>query len=119
MQLSSRRSLMRVSLIRSLPTLLAVFAVACGGGGASESRQPTATGGGEAANPSNVSLDKSSYPVFPDADKGADPSVPAEHGGAGFKGDGWETNTNYDLIGDPRATKGGRIRDHIPDFPAT
>ena len=60
--------------------------------------------------PSNVSLDKNSYPVFPNADAGADPSVPAEQGGKGFKGEGWETNTDFDLIGDPRAVKGGTYR---------
>jgi microcin C transport system substrate-binding protein len=57
--------------------------------------------------------------VFPDADAGADPSVPAEQGGKGFTGEGWETNTDYDLIGDPRAVKGGMLRDQILDFPGT
>jgi hypothetical protein len=57
--------------------------------------------------------------VFPDADKGADPAVSAEQGGKGFTGQGWETNTNYDLIGDPRAVKGGMIRDVEADFPST
>ncbi len=54
-----------------------------------------------------VSLNKADYPVFPDADAGADPSVPAEQGGKGFTGKGWQTNTDFDLIGDPRALKGG------------
>ena len=30
-----------------------------------------------------------------------------------------ETNTDFDLIGDPRAVKGGMLRDHILDFPGT
>ena len=64
-------------------------------------------------------MDKNSYPVFPNADAGADPSVPAEQGGKGFKGDGWQTNTTYDLIGDPRATKGGMYREFQLDFPST
>jgi microcin C transport system substrate-binding protein len=68
---------------------------------------------------SNVSLDKNSYPVFPDPDAGADPSVPAEQGGKGFTGEGWQTNTNFDLIGDPRAVKGGVFREGMTDFPAT
>src|SRR6185295_14695268 len=61
----------------------------------------------KASSPSNAnaSVNKDDYPVFPDADAGADPSVPAEQGGRGFKGDGWETNTDFDLIGDPRAVK--------------
>jgi len=64
-------------------------------------------------------MNKDDYPVFPDADAGADPSVPAEQGGKGFKGEGWETNTNFDFIGDPHALKGGVLRDHVPDFPGT
>ncbi len=66
-----------------------------------------------------VSTDKNDYPVFPNADAGADPSVPAEQGGKGFKGEGWETNTSFDLIGDPHALKGGMLRDHMIDFPGT
>src|SRR5215468_12307834 len=67
----------------------------------------------------NVSLNKADYPVFPDADTGADPSVPADQGGKGFTGQGWETNTDFDLIGDPRAVKGGVLRDYMPNFPGT
>src|SRR5688572_10997569 len=67
----------------------------------------------------NASLDKNAYPVFPDADSGADPSVPAEQGGRGFTGEGWQTNTDFELIGDPRAVKGGVFRDATNDFPAT
>ncbi len=66
-----------------------------------------------------VSMNKDDYPIFPDADAGADPTVPAEQGGKGFTGEGWETNTKFDLIGDPRAVKGGTIRDVIVDFPGT
>ena len=66
-----------------------------------------------------VSMDKNDYPVFPDADTGADPAVPAEEGGAGFTGEGWQTNTDFDFIGDPRAVKGGRFRRHMIDFPGT
>src|ERR1051326_1987784 len=64
-----------------------------------------------------VSVNKDDYPVFPDADAGADPSVPADKGGKGFKGEGWETNTNFALQGDPHALKGGELRDHLEDFP--
>ncbi|MDA2933123.1 extracellular solute-binding protein [Acidobacteria bacterium AH-259-D05] len=66
-----------------------------------------------------VSMDKNDYPVFPDADSGADPAVSAEMGGAGFTGEGWETNTDFDFIGDPRAVKGGRFRQYMLDFPGT
>ncbi len=95
-----------------------VATAACGGGSA----PPPAGGTGpspSAGTSSNVSLDKNSYPVFPNADAGADPSVPAEQGGKGFKGDGWETSTDFDLIGDPRALKGGALRTFTVSFPGT
>src|SRR6185436_7093811 len=66
-----------------------------------------------------TSLDKNAYPVFPNADAGADPAVPADQGGKGFTGEGWETNKNFDLVGDPRAVKGGLLRDYIVSFPGT
>src|SRR6266481_7080917 len=67
----------------------------------------------------NASLNKNDYAVFPDADAGADPSVPAEQGVKGFKGEGWETNTHFELQGDPHALKGGALRSHLVDFPGT
>ena len=70
--------------------------------------------------PQRTAPDKTAYPVFPEADAGADPSVPAGQGGRGFTGEGWQTNTDYDLIGDPRAIKGGVLRQAMmTDFPAT
>jgi microcin C transport system substrate-binding protein len=104
-----------------LPGLVGALLVtaACGGGSApppSSSNAPS----GSAATPSNVSLDKNSYPVFVNPDAGADPSVSAEQGGKGFTGQGWETNTDFDLIGDPRAVKGGALRHaNMTDFPST
>jgi len=50
---------------------------------------------------------------------GADPNVPAELGGEGFTGEGWETKTDYNLLGSPDAVKGGSIVMSIPDFPST
>ena len=88
----------------------------CGGG-------PVPGPGPDATIPSAptepVSLDKNDYPVFPDADAGADPEVLAEDGGAGFTGEGWTTNTDFDFIGDPRAVKGGTLRMRAYDFPGT
>src|SRR5262245_56909368 len=87
----------------------------CGGG-------DTAPGGGPAepaASNNNASANKDDYPVFPDADGGADPAVSAEQGGKGFTGQGWETNTAFGLIGDPRAVKGGLLRSVVSDFPTT
>lgn len=109
--------------IRSTPVvaLLTLFATAtgaCGGGSQPSSNQPGSTT--TPATPRGpVSFDKNAYPVFPNADAGADPSVPAEQGGKGFTGKGWETNTDFDLIGDARAVKGGVYRDFIVDFPGT
>ncbi len=68
---------------------------------------------------STVALDSSSYPVFPNADVGADPSVSADLGGKGFSGKGWHTNTDFGLTGDPRAVKGGIFRYTLTDFPTT
>jgi microcin C transport system substrate-binding protein len=102
-----------------IPITLLVVSIACGGGepGANRGAGATPAGGGEGSAPST---DKSAYPVFPDADAGADPAVPAEQGGRGFTGEGWETNTDYDLIGDPRAIKGGVLKQGMmTDFPAT
>jgi len=54
-----------------------------------------------------------------DTPPGADPSVPAEQGGEGFKGEGWQTAVNYNVLGDSNAVKGGSFSMHIPDFPNT
>ena len=100
--------------------LLTSLAIAACGGGTSNTQQPQASNtSAPAASRGNVSMDKNNYPVFPDTDAGADPAVPADQGGKGFKGEGWQTNTSFDLIGDPRAVKGGTIRDHMGDFPNT
>src|SRR3989442_8914040 len=110
---------MRHSVLGPLVLLTALAAAACGGG-TGNSQQPQASNtGAPAASRANVSMDKNSYAVFPDADAGADPSVPAEQGGKGFKGDGWQTSADFDLVGDPRAVKGGLIRDVMYAFPGT
>lgn len=54
-----------------------------------------------------------------DTPPGADPSVSAEMGGNGFTGEGWTTNSNVSILGNPKATKGGMIVMSMPDFPAT
>jgi len=92
-----------------------------GCGGSSTSTPPSGSGpaSGNQTNASQASLNKNDYPVFPDADSGADPAVPAAQGGKGFTGDGWQTNTTYDLVGDPRALKGGVLKQALSDFPVT
>src|SRR5262245_24826973 len=96
-------------------TLVLVINVGCGGSRGTESASADAPTGSRGP----VSMDKNDYPVFPDVDAGADPAVPAEAGGKGFTGEGWETNTSFDLIGDPRAVKGGSVREYALGFPAT
>jgi microcin C transport system substrate-binding protein len=103
----------------SLLVASALAAAACGGGTGNTQPQSSSNTGVPAASRANVSTDKNAYPVFPNADAGADPSVPAEQGGKGFKGEGWETNTSYDLIGDPRAVKGGAFHESMLSFPNT
>ena len=97
-----------------------IMTSACGGSPPSSAPPVPATSPSPPlANRAAVSVDKNAYPVFPALDAGADPSVPAEQGGRGFKDDGWQTKTDYELIGDPRALKGGVIREAQVDFPGT
>jgi microcin C transport system substrate-binding protein len=98
-----------------IPALALALTVACSRSSAPE----YGAGTGAAGRSGPVSMNKDDYPVFPDADAGADPSVPAEQGGKGFTGEGWETNTDFDLIGDPHALKGGVLRDWMLSFPGT
>jgi microcin C transport system substrate-binding protein len=107
---------MKSALLALAAGLAVIFAAGCGRQSNPES---TTTNSPLSAPSGPVSMNKADYPVFPDADAGADPSVPAEQGGKGFTGKGWETNTDFDLIGDPHAVKGGVFRDHILDFPGT
>lgn len=54
-----------------------------------------------------------------DTPPGADPSVPPEQGGNGFKGDGWETKSDYNIAADSNAVKGGSFTMEFRDFPNT
>src|SRR5206468_5207346 len=96
--------------------LIFVLLAAC-----SNSNRPgdTTTNPNPAARTAVVSMNKNDYPVFPDADAGADPAVSADQGGKGFKGEGWETNTDFDLIGDPHAVRGGMLREFAAVVPGT
>ncbi|MBS1818790.1 MAG: ABC transporter substrate-binding protein [Acidobacteria bacterium] len=108
-----RRALGAVSAV------VVAFVVASCGGGSSQPGQQQASSAPAAQPSAPVNTDKNAYPVFPNADEGADPAVTAEQGGKGFTGTGWETNTDFDLIGDPRAVKGGVLREYVLDFPGT
>ena len=109
---------MRNLHVRSLFLLTAFLVSACGGGTSREQQPQTSNTSPAATSRGDASTNKNDYPVFPNTDAGADPAVTAEQGGKGFKGEGWQTNTDFDLIGDPRATKGGSIRQYILDFPS-
>src|SRR5687768_13624978 len=100
---------------RLIVILVLALLVATGCGGSTT--EPTSGTSGSSNN--NASLNKDDYAVIPNPDAGADPAVPAEQGGKGFTGEGWETNVDFDLIGDPRAVKGGLHRLSQPSFPAT
>ena len=107
---------MKRYLLLAMMTLIIALTTACGSrtNPESESSAPMPS-----APARNVSMNKEDYPVFPDADIGADPAVSAEQGGKGFTGKGWETNTTFDFIGDPHAIKGGLIHMVAGDFPST
>jgi microcin C transport system substrate-binding protein len=102
----------------NLTFIVALIAVAVAGC-SSTSGPPSDSPSNPTTRATDVSFNKDDYPVFPGPDSGADPAVPAEQGGKGFTGEGWETNTTFDLIGDPRAVKGGMLREVAQDFPTT
>lgn len=108
---------MKKTLLLIVTLLALALSFACSK--SQNSREAEADSSVPAARTSPVSTNKDDYPVFPDADAGADPSVPAEQGGKGFDGKGWQTNTSFELIGDPHAVKGGVLRNYVPDFPGT
>src|ERR1700689_2559819 len=102
----------------AVPFLIAALALSLTGCGKSSTPASESSDDAVPVAPATpASTNKADYAVFPDTDSGADPSVPAEQGGKGFDGKGWETSTDFDLVGDPRALKGGAFRDSLPDFP--
>src|SRR4051812_28966412 len=107
--MKEKEFLMNVRLNTYLSAVLGSTLLVFGCGG-SKPPAPQNSASAPAAKPLNVTLDKNSYPVFPNADAGASPSVTAEQGGKGFKGKGWQTNTDFNLLGDPRALKGGTFK---------
>jgi hypothetical protein len=78
--------------MRALAALvtLTFLTAACGGG---NPERPN-SGATPATNGAPAASNRNAYQVFPNADQGADPAVPAEPGGRGFTGEGWETNTD-------------------------
>jgi microcin C transport system substrate-binding protein len=99
--------------------LLTAFAFAACGGGTSNTQQPQASNTtAPAASKGNASANKADYPVFPDADAGADPSVPADQGGKGFKGEAGRRIRISISSGIPVPSRVGSYREHILDFPS-
>ena len=108
---------MRSAFISLAAITLAGTLTACGGGAEQSNQQTPST---TATQPTAAaSTDKNAYPVLLNADEGADSAVSADQGGQGFTGEGWETNTSFDLVGDPRAVKGGLLKEYVLDFPGT
>jgi microcin C transport system substrate-binding protein len=64
-------------------------------------------------NTSGVSIRKYDIP------EGADSTVPAELGGNGFEGFGWETNDKINILNNENVYKGGAIVLSLPNFPIT
>ena len=104
---------------RALARCLAVLSLVLTAGCSSPKPPDESSASAPQVRTTPVSMKKDDYPVFPDKDAGADAAVPAEQGGKGFTGEGWETNASFDFIGDPRAVKGGVLRDHMISFPGT
>ncbi len=92
---------------------------ACGGG--SDGDDFVKTDKKETTEKKDAKPGPSSAPTE-DMDAGADPSVPAEKGGAGFSAiaadQGWETNTDPKVVGSPNAKKGGSITYATLEYPA-
>jgi microcin C transport system substrate-binding protein len=111
--------------MRMLFALTTALLMACTGGGepatpGDAGKAPTTSVGAEIpeanAGAYDLNIPTVKYSLDPDA---GDKSVPAELGGPGFTGEGWETNLEFPAIGMPGAPKGGELREYIADWPAT
>lgn len=85
--------------------VLVVWLGGCGGGGSAQSETDGTSGAADAGAPVTAEPAPAAF------------DVPAELGGEGFTGDGWETVEPYPL-GDPRAVRGGAISTAIREFPS-
>ncbi len=97
-------------LYGSVSFLLLTLSVLATGGCAPSSKMPSNTT--DVSSAENAAKSAVVKLEFPDGDS----SVPAEKGGPGFTGEGWETS-NPGPIGDPRAIKGRGILSYIPNWP--
>ena len=69
--------------MRRFVNLCLILALVAGCSGSSRDNKTDITTPAPSAPATNVSMNKDGYPVFPNADAGADPSVPADQGGRG------------------------------------
>jgi microcin C transport system substrate-binding protein len=106
----------RCSNLGFVLALTLIFLVSCSSSNPDRSSE---SGSAPTARSAPASANKDDYPAFLEGDAVADAAVPADQGGKGFKGEGWQTNTTYDLVGDPQAVKGGVFRQAMSDFPTT
>ena len=72
---------MRLAVHSALIASVVALSVGCGGGSA----PATETAGGAPGAAPAANTDKNAYPVFPDADSGADPAVPPNRAAAGSR----------------------------------
>ena len=100
---------------------LAILCLAsCGKGG-----DKAEDNSGSAASDGNEAIAEVEYDfVIPDVTYAwdptvGDPEVPADQGGPGFTGEGWDTNMTYPALGSAEAVRGGEFRMYLTDWPAT
>ena len=116
------RAAVRSAILGAIPVAFAVLAMAgCGGGQKQESGQKSAEGGSTsqsttASTPADLTIPACPCSFDPAA---GDPSVPADMGGPGFTGEGWETAKEIPAMGRLDAPKGGAATQVLYDWPAT
>jgi len=116
-----------IAIVPLLATVASLCACPNPDDASTRNRDPAATGARWAAAPTSPAPTTAAAPpsyeipvVSWEWDAGAgDPSVPAELGGPGFTGAGWETRTHAPALGSPDAVRGGRARLYLPDWPPT
>ena len=114
------------AFVRTVAVLLLLGLLAgCGKSGSNKVATPGTTDGSSASDAASMAakldaIDTSIPMVKYEWDpKLGDPSVPAELGGPGFTGEGWQTKLDFLAIGSKDAVKGGSMSRAITDWPAT
>lgn len=98
----------------SIIFVLVAFMASCGG----DDKKIVKKGKSNVINNTQVAAEGPISVKRYDVPAGADPSVPAEQGGEGFTGEGWETFENYVSQGSPNAKKGGEIIMTLGNYPS-